>query len=67
MTSCASINSYTGPDELHKSTTHITGQVDTGTAQQQQMDMKTRLNFAGTPSIDLNEHNVHLLLSFCKF
>ena len=43
MTSCASINSYTGPDELHKSVTHITGQVDTGTAQQQQMDMKTRL------------------------
>ena len=41
-TSCASVNSYTGPDEFHKSVTHSTSQVDTGTAQQQ-MAMKTRL------------------------
>ena len=35
--------SYTGPDELHKSATHITGQVDTGRAQQQQYEADLQL------------------------
>ena len=43
MQSCASVNSYTGQDELHKSVAHITGQVDTGTAQHAHLNMKLSL------------------------
>ena len=39
--SCASINSYTGADELHKSATHIKGQADTRRAWQYEAELTT--------------------------